>query len=404
MAKKTKDESVITFAEEAKRIEKKYKDKITDPISKQAYILEMQKLKAKNDMARAMYENTEKMKRTVQEANSKTLNKGVMSKGGMLPKYYLGNLLGIEDPNLLKGIDLSTYDNLGKDLTSNQNPPINVGMDWSSMPSVDESITYPGAKKFLTPRKDPNPFQMSMEKIPSLEKTNKPKDTNLNPIAAGLKSMQLLNSLKNAITPALNETPILPDYSRSDEAFGKMSTDNTEAINQITRSSNTQRGQINENTMSDAVRQARLAGSNINLMNAISGNMLSSQQIKNALLGQKGSYEMSKAGANAQSLYQNRIDNLQNQAAKKLAGEQFIQNLSQVGSEVNKYQMFKDMMKNQKDLAILKTSEGMNFINSLSDTFGIDLNALSEYKNYTNDPSETNRDKLMKAIQLKIKG
>jgi hypothetical protein len=468
MAKKTKEQqSVMTFADEAKRIENKYKDKIFDPIAKQAYRLEMQQLQARNEMAKAMYENTEKMRQSVQQANSKVLAKGVMSKGGMLPKYYLGNPLPKKLPTFdypemkiefprngglkynLFNMPTPTPDSINPSNYSDTNPYVESNNFNPDIWGIGPNPYGNGKGSFMKGIKNPSNFSdtfnnnkisildnrknvpigiqldkngniqgnpnqkpgITMDKLESAmnnsfgtpkEQVKTSKDTNLNPLAAGLKSMQLLNSLKNAMTPALQETPILPDYSKSDEAFSKMGYNDTEAINQINRANNLQRSQIEDNTMSDAVRQARLAGNNVNLMNSIAGNMLSSQQIKNAILGQKGSYELNKAGATAQGLYQNRVDNLQNLAAKKLAGEQFIQNLSQVGSEVNKYQMYKDMLKNTKDLAILKTSEGFNYLKALSDTFGVDITALDEYKKYIENPSEENRAKLQEAIKIQL--
>lgn len=420
MAKKSKqDSSVITFADEAKRIEKRYKDKIDDPISKQAYLLEMEKLKARNEMAKAMYENTEKMKMAVQNNNGKVLAKGVMAKGGMLPKYYLGNFLNLEgvptktfltdsenNPPFSGGptLDKQNPANVLPDLTKmfsnlnfkNEGPLLSKQNQLPDLTNMFDSLNSGAKQKVIDEITSSERVRKFQEDIDTGKKSNTP--FNFNNLAIGLKSAQLINSFKNAITPTVQETPILPDFSKSDDAFGRMSYDNTEAINQITRANNTQRSQIEDNTMSDSVRQARLAGNNINLMNSIGNTMLSSQQMKNALLAQKGSYETQKAGTIANSLYQNRIDNLQNQAAKKLAGEQFVQNLSQVGTEANKYQMFRDMLENQKEIQTLTNTQGFSFLNLLSPNFKLSPEYEKAMEEYTANKTPENMQKVKNAM------
>lgn len=394
---KNKKNEFITFAEQAQKLDKKYKDRDSDTVLKDTYEMEMKNLKAKNDIVKIQYENTEKMKRVIQEGNNSIIAKGVMAKGGTLPKYYLGNSLTV-DPLHINFEDPLRINNGGF-------APEIPG--YNSMIQPKSPIDPLNPIEILKPKEissnNPTPTISPAKSYGSFKEAlnTENKDFNYNNLAMGLKSGQLLNSFKNAITPALQEKPILPDYSTSDARTNSMSYDDTQAINQVVRNNNTQVGQINDNTISDATRQARLAGNNSNVNSQIGQIKLNTQQLKNNILAQQGQYESGKAGTIASSLYQNRVDNLQNQANKDLAKEQFVQNLSQIGGEANKYQYFKDALKNNKDIALLKGNEGFKYIESLSNTFGLD--GSKEYEAYVNNPSEENIKKLNEALKLKIK-
>lgn len=490
MAKrKNENFNIVTFADEARALDKKYKDRDLDSIKKESFNYEMAKLRAKNEMMKTQYQNTEKMRQIVQQGNSNLRAKGVMADGGNLPKYYIGSYLapgGFPDPiaaidglNLVAGSVGFNNLNVSPDILSKQpklfqqnneslltpTEPINP---FQGGPTLDKqnklpdlTIDLPNSKvatylkndsTFVGPV-DPNPYNVNTGIINSKIKkpssfantfsgnisildgrTNLPigisldengnikgdptkqpgvtyqgisgtptentSNTNLkitpesktpfnyNRVAMALKSGQLINSLKNAVTPALQETPIIPDFSQSDARINQMSYDPTNALNAVTRTNNAQIGQINESTMSDAVRQARLAGNAAAMNTQVANIEAQSNLLKNQILGQQGQYEGNKAATIASAFAQNRLNNLQNMAAKKMADQGFVEDLSKIGTEFNKYQYLQDAMKNQKDIQLLKNTEVFNYLNSLSSTFKVTPEAIEAANNLVMNPGD----------------
>jgi len=448
MAKrKNENFNIVTFADEARALDKKYKDRDLDSIKKESFNYEMAKLRAKNEMMKTQYQNTEKMRQIVQQGNSNLRAKGVMADGGNLPKYYIGSYLapgGFPDPiaaidglNLVAGSVGFNNLNVSPDILSKQpklfqqnneslltpTEPINP---FQGGPTLDKqnklsdlTTALPNSAKLANVPNQPFGPLSSKENSPmdlttafsnlndagiadrerqayNLKKFSEDSITsptsktsfNYNRVAMALKSGQLINSLKNAVTPALQETPIIPDFSQSDARINQMSYDPTNALNAVTRANNAQIGQINESTMSDAVRQARLAGNAAAMNTQVANIEAQSNLLKNQILGQQGQYEGNKAATIASAFAQNRLNNLQNMAAKKMADQGFVEDLSKIGTEFNKYQYLQDAMKNQKDIQLLKNTEVFNYLNSLSSTFKVTPEAIEAANNLVMNPGD----------------
>jgi hypothetical protein len=94
----------------------------------------------------------------------------------------------------------------------------------------------------------------------------------------------------------------------------------------------------------------------------------------------RGQYEANKAVDIANRTGQNRIDNLQNLANRDFATSKIFSDLSSVGTSLNEYQYYRDMVSNKKEIADAKINEGLMLIGSKYQNFGFSEDFVEKLK------------------------
>lgn len=199
---------------------------------------------------------------------------------------------------------------------------------------------------------------------------NKNNNFNYNSIALGLKGLGLAKSIADSIEPAEKEKPILPDYRQSDKQMYSTNIDYTQAKQDALAASNLA-GNVNRSA-SGSLEQymGRQAGNFANYADSVGRISMREALDRNQQYVQRAGYEQGKAVDTANRLYQNRIDNQMNRATANLADQKLFTELSQIGSEFNEYQNFRDMVKNNKELTQAYVNEGLAILNSKNSNFG----------------------------------
>lgn len=129
--------------------------------------------------------------------------------------------------------------------------------------------------------------------------------------------IQSINNALQAMEKPMTESPILPNYSRARDYMDRGSIDFSEGENTISRMSNAARETIRNSVRSTPISQALQANADTNAMAQMSQ---LKQQEEAARAQQAGGYaqmEGNMANAEAQALYQNRVDNQGNRAASR---------------------------------------------------------------------------------------
>jgi hypothetical protein len=129
--------------------------------------------------------------------------------------------------------------------------------------------------------------------------------------------IQSINNALQAMEKPMTESPIMPNYSRARDYMDRGSIDFSEGENTISRMSNAARQSIRNSVRSTPISQALQANTDANAMAQMSQ---LKQQEEVARAQQAGGYaqmEGNMANAEAQALYQNRVDNLGNRAASR---------------------------------------------------------------------------------------
>lgn len=193
---------------------------------------------------------------------------------------------------------------------------------------------------------------------------------NYNTLAVGLKGLALGRSIYEGTRDYKNETLIKPDYVKADRQMYKSNFDYTQAkqaaLSAANMGSNVNRsasGNFNQYQNRQAQNFGNLAD---NMSNII-------QQENNQNVGlnmNRGQYEANKAVDIANRTGQNRIDNLQNLANRDFATSKIFSDLSSVGTSLNEYQYYKDMVSNKQEIANAKINEGLMLIGSKYQNFG----------------------------------
>lgn len=248
----------------------------------------------------------------------------------------------------------------------------------------------------------------SVESLPA-SSSNPTTDTNLgsfnyNGAAIALKGLALGKSIVDALTPAEKESPILPNYAKSDKQFYNANIDYTQARQDSVAASNLA---LNVNRASSSGFQSYQGRQAINFANLADqfsriGEQETNQRSQLALT--RGQYETNKAVDKANRLYQNRIDNQMNQANADLADQKLFSELSQIGTTFNDYQYYKDMLKNNTELSKMKIQEASAILGSKYENFGFDKTMIDKISN--GDYTDIDMNDLIRFISTadKIKG
>lgn len=208
----------------------------------------------------------------------------------------------------------------------------------------------------------------------------KKEDFNYNTVALGLKGLGLAKSIADSLKPAEREKPILPDYRQSDKQMYSTNIDYTQAKQDALAASNLA-GNINRSA-SGSLEQymGRQAGNYANYADNVGRISMKEALDRNQQYVQRAGYEQNKALDTANRLYQNRIDNQMNRATANLADQKLFSELTQIGSEFNQYQNYKEMVKNNKELTQAYINEGLAILNSKNTNFGFSDDFIEKIK------------------------
>lgn len=162
----------------------------------------------------------------------------------------------------------------------------------------------------------------------------------------------------------LKEQAIIPDFGPADAAMRSLSADLTEAEQGVYSGYNAATEQ-NRN-MSNSLQQ--LSARQQGLAAGMTDSMMKIAAQKRAMLNQiaekQATYEAGKAGTIAQAKYQNRVDNLQNEAARQQFVERARDNMIQIGANLDKM-----------DIVQKQTAEGNKLLASYGNYFNVEFDA-----------------------------
>ena len=209
----------------------------------------------------------------------------------------------------------------------------------------------------------------------------------LNIPAIGLKAISLGKSLADSLEKPLVESPILPDYTVSDRYMKEANIDYTQARQNATGASNIG-ANVNRSASSNfAQYQNREMARTANLADSLANIDMQENNARSSLNINRANYEQGKSRDIANRKYQNRIDNLQNEATADFADQKLFSELSQVGSEFNKAENFKRQLANNKEMQKFYVNEALALINARNDNFQLDPQFVEKLKsgNYTID-------------------
>ena len=206
----------------------------------------------------------------------------------------------------------------------------------------------------------PGPRSFTGSKSRQSDNTNYGVDSRtLNGLGLLSKSLALAGSVNDAFRTAQKETPILPNYNKSDGYMKQANIDYTQARQDVLGASNIA-GNTNRSLSSNAAQfqgreQSRLAS----LQDALGRVGMQENNAQSQLNLTKSQYELNKANRNRDIEYQNQENNLQNQANTRLADRVLFQELDNIGSSFNKAGEMNKYMQNQKDVQQFNNSQVM---------------------------------------------
>lgn len=206
----------------------------------------------------------------------------------------------------------------------------------------------------------PGPRSFTGSKSRQSDNTNYGVDSRtLNGLGLLSKSLALAGSVNDAFRTAQKETPILPNYNKSDGYMKQANIDYTQARQDVLGASNIA-GNTNRSLSSNAAQfqgreQSRLAS----LQDALGRVSMQENNTRSQISMQQGQYELNKANRNRDIEYQNQENNLQNQANTRLADRVLFQELDNIGSSFNKVGEMNKYMQNQKDVQQFNNSQVM---------------------------------------------
>ena len=202
----------------------------------------------------------------------------------------------------------------------------------------------------------------------------------LNGLGLLSKSLALAGSVNDAFRTAQKETPILPNYNKSDGYMKQANIDYTQARQDALGVSNIA-GNTNRSLSSNAAQfqgreQSRLA----NLQDALGRVSMQENNAQSQLNLTKSQYELNKANRNRDIEYQNQENNLQNQANTRLADRVLFQELDNIGSSFNKTGEMNKYMQNQKDVQQFNNSQVMLTLQNKYPNFKIKPDVINKFK------------------------
>jgi len=256
------------------------------------------------------------------------------------------------------------------------------------MPELEKLPQVTGLPKFELPK-----FTGTTTGITDITNPNNMKGNTspLDVIGLGFKGAALLGSINDALTPAEYEKPVLPDYGKADKYMRSANIDYTQAKQDSLGVSNQQSNAIRSMSGNASQYLSRQSGRLAQLQDAVS-RINERQALDQSQLNlQKGQYEANKAVDNANRLYQNRVDNLQNQAASRMFDRSLASDFSQIGTQFGEEARAQQAIANNEDLTKFTNSQIIAALNSKYGNFQLSPDIIEKFKQ-----GEINIDQLLK--------
>lgn len=202
-----------------------------------------------------------------------------------------------------------------------------------------------------------------------------------NDIALALKGAGLIGTIAAAAKPATKEAPILPDYTKSDLQMYLANVDYTQAMQDALGAANLASNVNRSAAQNFGQYQGRQSMNYANLADQLANIQMQESNQRSQLALTRSQYETNKSVDTANRLYQNRIDNMMNQATADLADEKLFSELTQIGTTFNEYQYYKDALKNNKEIATAKIKEAAAILGNKYENFGFSEDFIEKLKN-----------------------
>lgn len=324
-----------TFADKAKKINR-MTNRNSD-IDRKSKILQLARLKAKNDLAR-------------QQEMSITPELVPEMQGG-------GNIYGDAVKSALDTLDA---DAVGESLVRSAKFPQHVGQTLQNSNNVSQLLSNPANPlEFLSRPIKPLEYESNTDKYG--QKPTLPEEglSNLNKLAAIAKGVSLAGSAVDALRPSEQEKLQLPDYSRGDQYVQDMSMDFAPQLAEINRAATKATSDVSDQVSSIGQRSSRVAGIQARAGQSAASAQLNQQQANNRIKQLLSTRADRQSEVGAQERTRQQTAQSQNDATSRLAGRKFLQDLSQVGTTLNQLEYAKDQMQNMNDLQRKNTMYGL---------------------------------------------
>jgi hypothetical protein len=275
---------------------------------------------------------------------------------------------------------INQYNNTSVPSSSNigwySNPDQNYGL-----PAIQTEGLPNQIKSSLPPTPPPStPATINISKEDLTKAPQERTPFNANAVAMGLKAVALGKSIADALEKPVVEKPMFTDYNASDRQMYGTNVDYTQARQDAMAASNLA-ANVNRAASSGFNQyQGRMQSTYGNLADQLGQISMNENLQRNQQAMQRGQYETAKAIDVKNTMYQNRIDNLQNLANAKLADQKLFSELSQIGTEFNQYQGYREMLKNNKELSQATINQGLALIGSNYANFGFTKDFIDKIK------------------------
>ena len=379
-----------TFNIDAMKINKKYPKARLSDIDKNSLDFEMNKLQALN-----------------QEKIDKKSNQ--MTYGGYIkpPQIPYGDPQDAynqawqfnygEDPNAIKPIGLdNTQLQTGQIMTDRsitpQLPTLNLMGGVNSSGVTPNSNTQSGLATDNTQMVNSPELTLGNPYTTSNTATGYPTDSTvsntnersglgtLDAIGLGLKGAALVGSISDAITPALKENLILPDYSKADEYLKSANIDYSQAKQDSLGVSNLQSNAIRSMSGNAGQYMSRQSSRLSQLQDTMSRISEQQNNAQSQLNLTKSQYESNKAVDTANRKYQNNVDNLQNTANSNTFDRSLMADLSNIGTQFGQEARAQEAIANNKDLTNFTNSQIIAALNSKYGNFQVSDDIINQFK------------------------
>lgn len=258
-----------------------------------------------------------------------------------------------------------------------------------TFPTIDNNITNISGEPNNFAIDTTNPVVSNAGEQPT--PVAKPKMNMLSGLALGAKALSLSQLVRDAAEPSQRESLVQPNYN---------------VANQYIRGANVDYSQAKQ----DAIAQSNVLGNANRAMSSSANQFLGRESMRIAQLQDTqsrinesqnnaqsqlrlgvGQLETQKAMDLANRRYQNRIDNLQNQANTRFADRVLSSNLSSIGTELSNISAQQAEMQNRKDIAALDTQQAIQYLNAKYPGISIDPSKVEKFRN-----GEITLDELLK--------
>lgn len=220
-----------------------------------------------------------------------------------------------------------------------------------------------------------------------------------NKVALGLKGLGLANSFVNALSDYKRDPLFRTDFSKADEKMNQIDANLQQVKTNLDASLNANLKNKNNITQSASQRNAFEQAIYSNYNNNLVDVGLKEKELKNNINAQLASYEVQKAGDLNSALREQYTNTLQNKANRDYSRELFFNNISKVGTTLNKLEYNKDLANNKNQLAkeaasnILRnqiTAMGITMADSFESDFAAGKVTADNIRNYIEDMGSAN--------------